>query len=229
MLFRSRLAQVEDTFADLRGLKAGRLRLAVSTTGKYFAPRLLGAFCQRYPGVELSLQILNRQALLDRLAENADDLYIFASPPQDLEVACTPLLENPLVPFARKDHPLAHERNIPFDRFALEPFLIREAGSGTHMIALQEFEKRGMTPQVRMELGSNEAIKQAIVGGLGVSIMSRYTLGLDMGESQLTVLDVEGFPIQRHWYLVHPKGKELSLVARTFAAFVEAEAKQLIR
>ena len=222
------IAHVEDAFADIRGLKSGRLRLAVSTTGKYFAPRMLAAFIQRHPGLEVSLQIHNRRALIDRLANNEDDLYIFANPPQEAEVVRQAILPNPMVVFAHADDPLVHERRIPLARLAQQPFLMREPGSGTRMVAQQLFERHGLKPTVRMELSTNEAIKQAILAGLGVSIMSRYTLGLDTEQHHLVALDVEGFPLEGHWYFVYPVGKQLSLVAQTFMDFVRAEAKQLV-
>lgn len=222
------LSNLEDTFSDIRGLKSGRLQLGVITTGKYFAPRMLAAFIQRHPGVEVSLQIHNRQTLIDRLANNEDDLYIFANPPQEPGLVTQMILPNPLVVFARADHPLARERNIPFERFAQEPFLMRESGSGTRMVAQQLFDQNGLKPWIRMELSTNEAIKQAILAGLGVSILSRYTLGLDTEQKQLVTLDVEGFPLAHHWYFVYPSGKQLSLVAKTFMDFVRVEAKTLI-
>ena len=222
------LSNLEDTFSDIRGLKSGRLQLAVISTGKYFAPRMLAAFVQQHPGVEVSLQIHNRQTLIERLADNEDDLYIFDNPPQEPDVVTQMILPNPLVVFARADHPLAEEKNIPFERFAQEPFLIREPGSGTRMVVQQLFDQHGLKPWIRMELSTNEAIKQAILAGLGVSILSRYTLGLDVEQTQLITLDVEDFPLEHHWYFVYPSGKQLSLVARTFMDFVRVEAKQLV-
>jgi len=226
-LFRT-LADTEDAFADVRGLKSGRLRLAVSTTGKYFAPRLLAAFIRLHPGVEMSLQIHNRRALLDRLAENEDDLYIFANPPCDPEVVRQAILSNPMVVYARADNPLVHERRIPLARLAAEPFIMREPGSGTRMVVQEHFERHGLEPNVRMEMCTNEAVKQAILAGLGVSIMSRYTLGLDTEQRELVSLHVEGFPLEGYWYIVYPVGKKLSLVAKTFMEFVGVEAKRLI-
>jgi len=222
------LRDVEDRISNLRGLKSGQLRLAVSTTGKYFAPRLLAAFVQAYPGIEVSLQIHHRETLIERMAENADDLYVFANPPTDREVVTQAILPNPIAAFARADHPLAKERHIPFSRFAEEPFLMREPGSGTRMVAQEVFERHGIVPKVRMELSTNEAIKQAVLAGLGVSIMSRYTLGLDTEQNDVVTLDVEGFPIERQWYLVYPGGKQPSAVAEAFMAFVRTEAKKLV-
>ncbi|UCF75110.1 MAG: LysR family transcriptional regulator [Betaproteobacteria bacterium] len=222
------LIDVEDRLADIRGLKSGRLRLAVSTTGKYFAPRLLAAFVHEHPGIEVSLQIHHRETLIERMAANADDLYIFANPPTTKEVVTQAILPNPMTVFARADHPLAGERRIPFSRFAEEPFLMREPGSGTRMVAQQVFARHGIAPKVRMELSTNEAIKQAVLAGLGVSIMSRYTLGLDTEQNDLATLDVEGFPLEGQWYLVYPAGKQPSAVTEAFMAFARKEAKELV-
>lgn len=222
------LAGLERSLDDLRGLETGQLQLAVSTTGEYFAPRVLAAFVKQHPHVEISLQIHNQGVLLERMARNLDDLYIFAEAPAGRDWVIHPILPNPMVPFAHTDHPLTREKNIPFARFAKEPFLMRESGSGARSFARDVFEARGCAPQIRMELSNNEAIKQAIIAGLGVSIMSRYTLGLDMPHEQLAVLDVQGFPIDRSWVFVHPTGKQLSLVAQSFMAFTLREAKTLV-
>jgi len=222
------LIDVEDRLANIRGLKSGRLRLAVSTTGKYFAPRLLAAFVNEHPGIEVSLQIHHRETLIERMVANADDLYIFANPPMTKDVVTQAILPNPVTVFARADHPLAEERRIPFRCFAEEPFLMREPGSGTRMVAQQVFARHGIAPKVRMELSTNEAIKQAVLAGLGVSIMSRYTLGLDTEQDDLVTLDVEGFPLEGWWYLVYPGGKQPSAVAEAFMAFARTGAKQLV-
>ena len=222
------LAGIEGALDDLRGLKAGRLQLAVSTPGKYFAPRVLAAFVKDQPNVEVSLQIHNSDALLERMAKNLDDLYIFASPPQDQSLVTQAILPNPMVPYAHANHPLAQEKRISFERFAEEPFLIREAGSGTRAIAREAFAKHGCQLKVRMELSTNEAIKQAIIAGLGVSIMSLYTLGLDVSHEQLAVLDVEGFPIERNWVFAYPVGKQLPVVAQRFMEFTHEVAKTLV-
>ncbi|MBI3562960.1 MAG: LysR family transcriptional regulator [Gammaproteobacteria bacterium] len=214
-------AKFEQTVADMKGLKQGTLRLAVVTTAKYFVPRLLGPFYQQYPGIEVSLKVSNRERVLERLAGNRDDLYILGQPPEGIDVSAESFLENPLVALAPTHHPLAGKKNIPLQRFAEEPFLLREPGSGTRAATERLFAEHGLTFKIRMELGSNEAIKQAIVGGLGVSVLSRHTLALDAPLGQLAILDVEDFPIERHWYVVYPAGKQLSVVARTFLEYLK--------
>ncbi len=222
-----RLSHLEMTLADLKGLKQGNLRLTTITTAKYFVPRLLGPFRHRYPGINISLQVTNRQRVLERLSENLDDLYILGQPPTNLDVSLRPILENALVVIAPHNHPLAQEKNIPLQRLAQEPFIMREPGSGTRMAVERFFDELGVAIKVEMEIGSNEAIKQAIVGGLGVSVLSRHVLALEGTKGPLTILDVEGFPIQRHWYVVYPASKQLSVVANTFLEYLLDEGKHI--
>lgn len=219
------LSRFEMTVADMKGLKKGRLKLAVVTTAKYFAPRLLGPFCQQYPGIEVALKVSNRERVLERLADNQDDLYILGQPPEEIDAVAEPFLENPLVVLAPANHPLARQKKIPLKRLADEPFLTREAGSGTRKAVERLFAQHGLKMKVRMELGSNEAIKQAIVGGLGVSVLSQHTLALDAPMGQLAILDVQAFPIERHWYVAYPVGKQLSVVARTFLDYLKQAPK----
>lgn len=213
----------EMTVANLRGLKQGSLRVTAVTTAEYFLPRILGYFCQRYPGIDISLEVTNREHALERMRHNVDDLYICGQPPEELDVAAVPFLDNPLVVVAAADHPLASQRRVPLERIAQEPLLLREPGSGTRLAAEKFFATRGIVPRVRMELGSNEAIKQAVAGGLGISVLSGHALV--HGSGGLVVLPVAGFPLRRSWYVVYPKGKQLSVVARTFLAFVVQEGK----
>lgn len=212
------LERLEMRLADMQGLKKGKLRIAIVTTAKYLIPRLLGEFCKRYPGIEAALTVTNREKLLARLADNVDDLVVLGAPPEHLDVVATPIAENPLVVVARHDHPLADKKKIPLKRLATESFILREPGSGTRLATERHFEQHGIAPRVRMELGSNEAIKQAIAGGLGVSVLSSHTLALDGERGPLQVLDVAGFPLRRQWYVAYPRGKNLSAVAEAFLA-----------
>jgi DNA-binding transcriptional LysR family regulator len=221
-------AVLEDSLAGARTLDSGRLRLAVSTTGMCFASRLLGAFVGSHPGVETSMQAHNRRALVERLAKNEDDLYLFTDAPEIDGVVTQEILSNPFVVLARDDHPLAFESAISFERLAREPFLIREEGSGLRRTTLRLFGEHGLQPRIFMELGTNEAIKEAILAGLGVTIMARHTFGLDPESSRYRCLDVEGFPVENHWYFAYPQGKQLSPVARALLDFARVEAKRLV-
>ncbi len=221
------LSRFEMLISDMKGVKAGKLRLAAVTTAKYFIPRLLGAFYERYPGIEVSLKVTNRERVLQRLADNQDDLYILGQPPEHMDVCAEPFLENPLVVLAPRDHPLAGKENVSLERLAQEYFLVREPGSGTRLAAERFFAEQGMAPKIRMELGSNEAIKQAVVGGLGLAVLSAHTLALERNSEELAVLDVAGFPIRRQWFAAYPGDKRLTVVAATFMDFLKQESHNL--
>lgn len=228
---RAVLQRVEDldtALAELRGLVRGRLRLSVVTTAEYFAPHLLGAFARAYDGVEIRLEVSNRELVLSRLADNEDELAVMGRVPEGMGVAGTPFLDNPLVVLAPPDHPLVGETRIPLERLAEEPVLLREPGSGTRLALERHFAEAGLTPRVAMELGSNEAIKQAVLAGLGVSVLSRHTLTLELASGRLALLDVAGFPLQRQWYAVHLENRRLSVPARTFLDFLRERGPGLI-
>ena len=221
------LANLEMTVADLKGLKVGRLRMGVITTAKYLAPEILGEFSRLYPGIDLALKVTNRERIIERMHRNEDDLYIMGQAPDDeLDVEAFPFAPNPLVVMAPRNHELVGKKNIPLSKIAEQPFIMREPGSGIRDATLRLFAAKDLRPLVRMELGSNEAIKHAVVGGLGLSVLSLHTLALEGPDGPVAILDVEQFPIRRQWYIVYPKGKELSLVARTFLEFaIASEAR----
>jgi DNA-binding transcriptional LysR family regulator len=205
--------------AERKGLKRGHLSLMAITTASYFAPRLLGEFSKLYPGIDVSLRVTNKEQVLASMADGLDDLYFVGQPPEDIDVVATPIMDNPIVVLAAPDHPLAHRKRIPLDRIAAEPWLMREKGSGTRNAIERIFSGHGLNIHPRLELGSNEAIKQAILAGLGISALSRHALTLNAPD-QFAVLDVEGFPILRHWYAVYPAGRQLSVVARAFLDYL---------
>ena len=223
-----KFAELEIAIDEIKGLKQGRINLVASTTAKYFVPRLLGTFRRKHPDIELALHITNQEGVLARLARNQDDLYFTGRPPSDLEIELRPILENPLVVVAPSNHPLAGKTNIAIKELATEPFIFREAGSGTRSVVEHFLAENRVAVDVAIELSSNEAIKQAIAGGLGISVLSQHSLDLETQNGLLTILNVEGFPIQRHWYVIYPTGKQLSVAAQTFLDFSIAQGKQII-
>jgi LysR family transcriptional regulator, low CO2-responsive transcriptional regulator len=221
------LSRFEIAIADIKGLKQGKLRIAVVTTAKYVIPRILGPFCQRYPGIDISLTVTNHQFIIEGMLTNQNDLYILSQLPEEVDVQSHPFLENPLIVLACRNHPLVGQQNIPLARIAEEPFIMREPGSNTRKEVQRLFEANHLAPKVKLDLGSNEAIKQAVAGGLGISVLSKHTLALDGLRSQVAILDVVGFPIQRHWYVVYPTGKQLSAIATAFFEYLLNEGKQV--
>lgn len=221
-----RLDSLSTELAELQGLERGSLKLTIITTAKYFVPRLLGEFCRQHPGIEVALEVLNRDQCLSRLTRNLDNLYIMGQVPDTLDVTAVPFMENPLVIIAPTGHPLEGKKCIAPKRLAGEPFIMREQGSGTRLAAERFFEAQGVRIRTRMTLGSNEAVKQAVAGGLGLAVVSRHTLSLDEASGAFAVLDVKGFPLLRQWYAVYPKGKRLSTVTDAFLRYLVAKGEK---
>jgi DNA-binding transcriptional LysR family regulator len=223
------LDELEGVLNHIKGLSGGRLRISVATTANYFIPTLLGTFSRRHPGVTISLDVTNRETLLQQLSENIVDLVIMGQPPAELDAEADAFMENPLVIVAPPDHPLAREKKIPLTRLQEEIFLVREPGSGTRIAMERFFAEREMHLKTGMEVGSNEAIKQSVQAGLGLGLLSRATIEQELTLKRLVVLDVADFPIMRHWYLVHRRGKRLSAVAEAFRQFMLKETHDLLQ
>ncbi|MHB8453481.1 MAG: LysR family transcriptional regulator [Acidiferrobacterales bacterium] len=219
------LDEMETLLADLKGLSGGKLRISVASTANYFVPNLLAAFHQRHPGVTVSLDVTNRESLLRQLADNTVDLVIMGQPPPELDVEAQSFMENPLIIVAPPGHPLAHQKKIPLTRLQEETFLVREPGSGTRMAMERFFAERGIRIKTGMEVGSNEAIKQSVQAGLGLGLLSRATIDQELALKRLVILYVAEFPIMRHWYIVHRRGKRLSAAAEAFMRFLRNDAQ----
>lgn len=200
---------------DLKGLKRGRLRVAMVTTAKYFLPRLLGNFCRRYPDIEVALEVANRAQIIERLRANEDDLYVMSYPPEDLDIVVRPFLDNTHVVIAPTGHWAAGQR-VELAALAQEPFLLREPGSGSRHAIDVHLEATGLSLNVKLSLGSNEAIRDLVAAGLGLAVLSRHALGDEPARHGLVELDVAGFPLRHAWQIVHLSGKVLSLPALAF-------------
>jgi len=213
---------------EMRGLKRGSLHLTMASTANYFAPRLLAAFCNRYPEIQVSLQVANRDGLLQALEDNTTDIVIMGKPPQRMAVASEMFMENPLVVIAPPEHALAGQKKIPLSTLAEHPFIVRERGSGTRAAVERFLAKHNIERPGGMEMNSSEAIKQAVRAGLGLGVISMHTLEMEMKLTRLVVLDVEDFPILRHWRLVYRRDKRFSAIARAFHDFVLEEASEIL-
>ncbi|MDH3354956.1 MAG: LysR family transcriptional regulator [Chromatiales bacterium] len=218
-----------ETFIDnTKGLNQGKLRISVATTANYFAPALLSTFYKRFPGVTVTLDITNRQTLIQQLDENEVDLVIMGQPPKNMALDATPFMDNPLVIIAPPNHPLNGKKKIPLARLEEEVFLVRETGSGTRIAMEKFFKNHKLQLTTGMEISSSEAIKQSVSAGMGLGIIQVDAIQTELTLKQLVVLDVEHLPIQRHWYIVHRKGKRLSMLANAFKQFIIDESKILL-
>jgi DNA-binding transcriptional LysR family regulator len=222
------LDELQGVVDRLKGVEAGRLRIAAISTAHYFVPHLLGAFHRRFPGVAVSLDVTNREAVLAELADNAVDMAIMGQPPAEMDLEAAAFLDNPLVIVAPPDHPLAAARGISLKRLEEETFLVREPGSGTRSAMERFFRQHRIRLNTGMEMSSLEAIKQSVQAGLGLGLMPRDAAHLEVALGRLVALDVQDFPIMRRWWLVHRQGKRLTAAAEAFKEFVLGEAAALL-
>lgn len=207
----------ESAIDDLKGFKRGKLRVGLVTTAKHFLPRMLGDFYRRYPDIDIQLEIANRQGIVERLLGNQDDLYVMSYPPTNLDIVSQPFLDNEYVVLAPEAH-WAVGKALTLQELATEPFLLREQGSGSRHVIDQHMRDTGIQLKVRLSLASNEAIRELVASGMGLTVLSRQALGDRPGHDGLAILDVAGFPLKRQWNVVHLRGKVLSLPARAFLA-----------
>ncbi|MBN2871572.1 MAG: LysR family transcriptional regulator [Halothiobacillaceae bacterium] len=223
------IAEAGEVIEGMKGAHRGHLRVCVASTANYFAARLLADFSKRYPGVSISLDVTNRGRLLRQLADNETDIVIMGEPPTDADLVSEAFLENPLVAIAAPDHPLAQRHAITLEALAEHRFVQRESASGTRAAIERFFKKQGLSVKPGLEMRSNEAIKQAIEAGLGVGIVSEHTIKLELETGRLVILDVQGLPIIRHWYMVQRRGKRDTPVMRSFRDHVLEQAKRQVR
>jgi len=220
------LDQAEEVLQDIQGLHRGKLDISVATTANDFGTRMLAAFAKEYVDLKYSLDVTNREALLSQLENNEKDLVIMGRPPEGMDLEVESFMDNPLVIIAPPNHPLTLERAIPLSRLTQETFVVREKVSGTRIAMERFFADRQVEILSSMEMTSNEAIKQAVQAGLGLGLVSLHTVRLELETGKLTVLDVEDFPIMRHWYVVHRQGKRLSPIASAFKQFILSRAEE---
>jgi DNA-binding transcriptional LysR family regulator len=216
------LAEMEAVFDEMKGPGQGKLILSVVNTANYFTPQLLARFCRQHPGINVILQVANRDAVLKQLADNTTDLAIMGQPPEGLDIIAESFMENPLVVIAAPGHPLAKLGKVEFAQLAQETFLSREKGSGTRSAMERIFAEHRIQPRLSMEMETNEAIKQAVQAGMGLGILSLHSIELELETGRLVVLNVEHFPLMRHWFVAHRSNKRLSSAALAFKEFLLA-------
>lgn len=225
--FHRELDNLEHTLANLQGLQGGTLTVSTASTASYFTARLVALFRDMHPDILVGLNVVNRETLLNHLNENSIDLALMGQPPEGHDLFAQPIMDNPLVVIAAPNHPLASQQQILLERMAEEPYVGREPGSGTRSAVEKHFAENGLTLRAAMEMNKNEAIKQAVEAGLGLSVVSLHTVQAELAAQTLCVLDVQGFPLNRQWYLVQRQGKRLSPAAQAFSRFVLSEAKRV--
>ena len=219
-----------ETMEKLHSPDYGRLRVGADTTvGTYVIPGLLGKFHQSYPEVEISLAVVNRAVLVERIMNNQIDIAIVGRVPDDIHVVIEPFLPNELVLVAAPFHRLAGRVEVPIQELEREHFLLREEGSGTRAAIENAMQTAEVPLHVSMHMGNNSAIKQGVAAGLGIALISRVALDMELETNRLVILDVEGFPIMRQWRIVHLKDKHLLATTLAFKALLLEHAGRRLR
>jgi len=203
---------------------SGSISVSIVSSATYFAPKLLAAYSAQYPRVDVRFSVGNRETLLRQLQDNATDIAIMGRPPPELGTMAEPLAYHPHVLIGSLDHPLRDARRFDLQELAADTFLLREPGSGTRAVSEQMFKQHLFTPARSVTLGSNESIKQAVIAGMGVSLISLHTLALELRSQVLALLDVNGTPVERTWQIVHLRSKRLSPTCIAFRRFLLEEA-----
>jgi DNA-binding transcriptional LysR family regulator len=222
-----RLENLDMQLSDMQGSLQGQLKLAIESSCKYFMPHLFAAFKQRYPEVMLNLTVVNRAQVIKRLSDNRDDLVVMTMVPQDMGLEFLPFLNNPIVAVARADHPLSAMEQLSLKD--LEPYslVIREPGSGTRKACEEYFKDKRVHFAQTMEVSSAEAQRECVVAGLGIAVLTRHALSLELATGTLKELPVTELPLYRSWCVVQGQAKRLSPVAHAFLAFIRSERTQI--
>jgi DNA-binding transcriptional LysR family regulator len=222
-----RLENLDMQLSDMQGSLQGQLKLAIESSCKYFMPHLFAAFKQRYPEVMLNLTVVNRSQVIKRLSDNRDDLVVITMVPQDMGLEFLPFLNNPIVAVARADHPLSTAEKLSLKD--LEPYclVIREPGSGTRKACEEYFKDKRVHFAQTMEVSSAEAQRECVVAGLGIAVLTRHALSLELATGTLKELPVAELPLYRSWCVVQGQAKRLSPVAHAFLAFIRSERAQI--
>ena len=214
------LKEADDAMARFKRVESGVLTVGMVSSAKYFLPQLLARFHGEHPAVEVRLRLGSREQLVALMQANEVDLAIMGRPPKDFPNRAEPFAMHPHVLVTSPEHPLAQAEHVPAAALAREPCIVREAGSGTRA-ALQEYlDHHHLQPVFVMEMNSTEAIKQAVMAGLGVSLLSLHTIGLEWRHGLIAAPPVQGLPLMRRWHVVCTAGKLLSPAAEALRYFV---------
>jgi DNA-binding transcriptional LysR family regulator len=224
----AQLKDLDDAFAGRRSLRSGTVELAVVSTAKYFIPMLLVAFRRKHPGIDVKLALHNREGVLELLVRNEIDLVVMGRVPDSPANLAEPFATNPMGIVAAPTHPLSRRRRAPLSIVKDQEFVVREPGSGTRAAMERLFAAKRIKPRIAMEMPSNETIKQAVMAGMGLAFLSLRTVRHELAAGRLVLLDIEGLPLMRHWYVTHRANKRLSPAALAFKQFLSEEGGPLL-
>ncbi len=203
----------------------GRVSLGIFNSANYFAPRLIAEFKKYHPHIDIRIRIGNRQSIFKAFCNYEFDFLVVGRPPEDIAIVSQVIGEHPHIIVGAPDHPLVDQKNLKLKAMEEESFLVREEGSGTRLVMLKLFEEAGISPRIGMEVGNNESVKQAVMAGLGVALISAHTVAAEIKEGRLKAFDIEGLPVIRQWLVVRHSDIQLAPAADAlFQFFVNSGA-----
>lgn len=223
------LGQIEPRMLEIKGLLAGKIRISSVSTGKYIIPYLMAEFMKLHPHVEISLEVSNRYKVLAHLEENSTDLALVSVSPEDMDLETLTLADNKLYLVASPEHAEKYQQLIKENEWQKIPFILREKGSGTRVMMEKFFENRDITIQSKMELATNEAVKQAVMAGLGATILSQYSMRKEIPEGRIKTLEVEGLPLEADWKLVWLRQKKHSPAVLAFIRWISENHEEVFK
>ncbi len=211
-----------------KGQMAGRLKISVVSTGKYVMPYFLTGFIKQHPGVELQMDVTNKTEVIKSMENNEVDFSLVSIIPEKFPVEKVDLLGNKLYLIGNKETVHSKVSNLKklFDEL---PLIYREQGSGTRQAMEQFIAKYHVTAQKKMELTSNEAVKQAVIAGLGYSIMPIIGIKSHLDSGMMKIIEVKGLPIETTWQLIWLKSKKLSPVALAYLDYVKEQKESILQ
>jgi len=222
------LSQFAENITELKGIDHGIVSVGVVSTARYFAPTVLAEFMKIYPDIKIRLQVGNREVTLEKLEAMELDFAITGFPPDHFEVKKEFISKHPQIIIAPPQHELAGRSDISLSALKNETFLLREPGSGTRSVADKLFSRSKGLPSQGLEFGSNETIKQAVMAGMGIAVISAHTVAAELAEKRLVALDIKGLPINRKWFLVKHGNKRFLPSAQTLWNFIARNGKHYL-
>ena len=222
------LHDADQTLMALKGLTGGKVTIGLVSTAKYIVPQILTRFQGSYPAISINLREGNRRQIIDMLTKGEIDLAIMGQPPEGADVLAEPFALHPSVLIAAPSHPLVGLKALSPSVLAGELFVVREEGSGTRLLLERYFQTAGLSPRIAMTSSSNETLKQAVMAGMALALISRHTIGLELGLGLVTTLAVDGFPLMRSWFIAHRRSMPLPPVHSRLRAFLIEQGQSII-
>ena len=209
----------QTSLQELGDKSSGRVSLGIFNSANYFAPYLIAEFKKSHPKVDVRIRIGNRESIFKAFRNYEFDFLVVGRPPKEMDMRSVEIGDHPHIIIGSPENPMIKRKNLSLKDFEDETFLIREEGSGTRLVMLKLFEEAGINPSSTMEVGNNESIKQAVIAGLGVALISAHTVAEELKDGRLKEFNIKGFPIIRKWFVVQHKNIELVPAAESLLNF----------